>query len=908
MIKFLKTATTLSKVPKSLGSTAALHLLLAVSVLFFAASQVCLLSAETDEESDPSEQLVHIPDLALRGALEEALGKTAGEDITQAEMTTLTRFSAQWIGVRDLTGLEYATNLTKLGLSGNLITDVSPLAGLTHVRTLSLPSNRIMDVSPLQGLTELWTLDLTNNLISDVTPLTQLTKLGRLLLDHNRIVDVSPLQGLTPHMYELELGLTNNRIVDVSPLQGLTHLYDLKLTNNQIVDVSPLAKLTGARYISLENNRIVDVSPLAKLTGLRVISLAGNPVTDFSPLYGLTTHSLRNYDFEVVPETTSESIDIPDSHLRRALEGQLSKRIGEPITRADMEGLKTLTLGDVGDFTGMETAINLTRLEIFGQGYKRGSMDWRFLTHLTHLQRLTIIGYDLLDVSPLQHLTNLRDLNLNHNRITDVSPLQHLTNLRGLILENNDIVDVSPLQHLTQLTYVNLMRNQIADFSPIQDILSNIPPGPNKWIGDQGPHFVEIPDAGLRAAIAEALNKEAGEEITTEDMEGLTSLDASNRGINDIFGIHHARNLTRLDLSDNQLAHTGFLSLRHLTYLDLSGNAIADLRNVSELEHLTHLDVSRNQLASVSLLSDLTTLRTLDVADNDISDVWHLDKLTQLETLDAANNQIVDATRLETLTALKTLNVVGNQIADVSPIAALTQLTRLFLSNNPVSDFSSLYELVPNLLEADFSYQVTELELSDTEPTWEQQTLQGIAIPDAALRAALEAALGKEPGETITQADMETLRKLKARRAGIVDLTGLEYAINLRQLDLTRNNISDVSPLSGLTQLKRLYLGRNRISDFSPIAAVTEGLSKYWNKRQKPTRQSKQVTVNADVNRDNVVDATDLDIVSRYTGRQLSSVDSGLYPDVNGDGKIDTKDVLAVTERLPLGPVSGTGQ
>ena len=56
--------------------------------------------------------------------------------------------------------------------------------------------------------------------------------------------------------------------------------------------------------------------------------------------------------------------------------------------------------------------------------------------------------------------------------------------------------------------------------------------------------------------------------------------------------------------------------------------------------------------------------------------------------------------------------------------------------------------------------------------------------------------------------------------------------------------------------------------------------------------------MNADVDRNGIVDATDLDIVSRYEGLALDSVESGLYPDVNGDGTIDTEDVLAVTELL----------
>jgi Leucine-rich repeat (LRR) protein len=153
MKKFGKTTNTLSRVPRHLGSTTVVRLLLAVSVLFFAASQVCILSAQTDEAPNPSDQLVHIPDPALRGEIEKALGKTAGEDITRAEMATLTRFGAQWIGVRDLTGLEHATHLTDLFLRGNVITDVSPLAGLTALRDLDMRSNSIVDVSALVGLT-----------------------------------------------------------------------------------------------------------------------------------------------------------------------------------------------------------------------------------------------------------------------------------------------------------------------------------------------------------------------------------------------------------------------------------------------------------------------------------------------------------------------------------------------------------------------------------------------------------------------------------------------------------------------------------------------------------------------------------------------------------------------------------
>ena len=55
-------------------------------------------------------------------------------------------------------------------------------------------------------------------------------------------------------------------------------------------------------------------------------------------------------------------------------------------------------------------------------------------------------------------------------------------------------------------------------------------------------------------------------------------------------------------------------------------------------------------------------------------------------------------------------------------------------------------------------------------------TAQVVDIPDPNLRAAIESALGKVSGATITIADMETLTKLEAGNANISDLTGLEFA------------------------------------------------------------------------------------------------------------------------------------
>ena len=110
---------------------------------------------------------------------------------------------------------------------------------------------------------------------------------------------------------------------------------------------------------------------------------------------------------------------------------------------------------------------------------------------------------------------------------------------------------------------------------------------------------------------------------------------------------------------------------------------------------------------------------------------------------------------------------------------------------------------------------------------------QTVSITDSNLRAAIEDKLGKAPGATITQTEMEGLTDLPAANADITNLTGLEAATNLVILDLgyeydpsegrdiNHNSISDLSPLSGLTQLAGLDLEGNQISDISPLAGLT---------------------------------------------------------------------------------------
>ncbi len=224
--------------------------------------------------------VVTFPDPNVEAVIRDAIGIPTG-DIEDTDLIGLTNLDASDRGITDLTGLEYAVDLTVLALWGNPISDLSPLSGLTGLTELVFGHNQISDLSPLSGLTNLSTINLNGNPVSDLSPLSGLTSLTRLYLACNDVSDLSPLSGLTSLT---TLWVWENQISDVSPLSGLTGLTELELGGNQISDVGALSGLTSLTELWLWENQISDASPLSGLTSLTWLNLSGNQISDVSAL------------------------------------------------------------------------------------------------------------------------------------------------------------------------------------------------------------------------------------------------------------------------------------------------------------------------------------------------------------------------------------------------------------------------------------------------------------------------------------------------------------------------------------------------------------------------------------------------------------------------------------------------
>ena len=100
-------------------------------------------------------------------------------------------------------------------------------------------------------------------------------------------------------------------------------------------------------------------------------------------------------------------------------------------------------------------------------------------------------------------------------------------------------------------------------------------------------------------------------------------------------------------------------------------------------------------------------------------------------------------------------------------------------------------------------------------------------MPDAALRAAIQGAIGVLPGVPLTKEKLQEVISLNVENKGVYDITGLEFATSLTELrHLYLSDVSpitlnlDISPLANLIHLEALFLENSRVSDISLLAGL----------------------------------------------------------------------------------------
>jgi len=229
---------------------------------------------------------------------------------------------------------------------------------------------------------------------------------------------------------------------------------------------------------------------------------------------------------------------------------------------------------------------------------------------------------------------------------------------------------------------------------------------------------VVIADSQLDAVIRGQLNKPTGP-LTSNDMAGLTQLQAQYRSITNLAGIEAATNLSFLDLGQNEVSDLSpVLQLTSLEILNLSGNRITNAAGLGALIKLNALGLGGSSdwfglegvgLSDLRPLSGLTNLQFLSVSGNHIVELG-VANLPALHNLDVRDCRLRDMSFTTNFTNITHLSLDGNLLTNIEAVAQFQKLEVLTVSQNLLTNIPPLHSMnLPSLQWVALSYNYIDL-------------------------------------------------------------------------------------------------------------------------------------------------------------------------------------------------------
>lgn len=401
------------------------------------------VTADVTTSAPPAGEAVDFADENLKNAIANQL-KIQHRDIYTDDMEKLTDLDASYSDISDLSGIEYAVNLTSLMLYGNKIEDLSPLANLTNLVSLDLDENLITSIGNLKNLKNLETLFLSFNQIEDIDVLSELPNLSYLTLIGNEKLDFTKgsedaerLKKLITAGVSVEWLLENFEISiqDVTE-SSIKFDFNFPSVTDFIIGYNLFLNGELVAELPVEENSY-ELSDLQPMTEYEITVEAVDEE-------GNVWASAYNY-LTTPPVPEGEVIQFKDPSLEEAVRDALHI-YSRDLYESDMKVLESLDASNRGieALDGLELAVNLQEL----------ILD----SNLVH------------NFDPIAGLANLVHLSLSNNKLSDISGLASLTNLELLILDGNEIEDISILSQFSKLTLLSLQENKVKDIGALANL------------------------------------------------------------------------------------------------------------------------------------------------------------------------------------------------------------------------------------------------------------------------------------------------------------------------------------------------------------------------------------------------------------------------------------------------------
>ena len=265
------------------------------------------------------------------------------------------------------------------------------------------------------------------------------------------------------------------------------------------------------------------------------------------------------------PPQPPATVNIPDAALKAAINKTLGS--GRPSTQdvtvdelAQITHLSVDSATKVKNLTGLEKAVNL--------------------------QELNIDGHEVASLALLSSLTKLTKLTATNNKITSIEPLKNLANINTLLLSGNAIVSAAPLANMTNLAQVSLSGKSaefdVANFTKSATSLAKL------QLSGSSDGKAQLKDSDK----LKQLNKIDTLQLSSFSLTGadlnsigamtqLSSLKLDDGNISDVSFLRGLTNLTKLDVSNQQVRLSANTTPFASPLKDVAGSAVGIVNNAN---------------------------------------------------------------------------------------------------------------------------------------------------------------------------------------------------------------------------------------------------------------------------------------------------------------------------------------
>jgi len=518
---------------------------------------------------------INFPDPNFRAAVSNmAIDKNSDGMLSKYELANTLHITLPFLGVTNMKGLEFFTELEALNCYGN-----------DSLTSLDVRHNKALKV-----------LFCSNNQLTELD-LSENTALEELYCSFNQLTT---------------LDLSNNKRLKILEC-------DRNVIRNEGMDalINSLPTVTeGAlnvyRFENFTSNKLMaEQAQAARNKGWKPKIWDGTTWQDFDGEVGVPINKAN------FPDPIFRAY-ISDSSIDRDPDGVLTdKEIGF------VRYLSISSLG-IANLKGIEVFSNMTSL--YCHNNQLTELDLSKNPALTNI----CCSYNQLTELDVSMLTQLKELDCGWNQLTELDVSKN-TQLKELDCGWNQLTELD-LSKNTALEEVYCYHNAIRG-KRVDRMIGNLPavadvqfgfcryeePGTNSmtpkqvqaakdkgwkpllWTGTQWVDYegdlkineTHFPDAKLRAFVARnVIDKDEDGFLTDEEIDAVTSLNVSSRGIASLDGIEIFRNLKELNCRNNNLVMLDVSRLTALKKLDCSTNQLyeLDLSKNTQLEEVKCYD------------------------------------------------------------------------------------------------------------------------------------------------------------------------------------------------------------------------------------------------------------------------------------------------------------------------------